>query len=200
MAKIPIKPVIKFTTEQGPKAGKFVKENWKDIGKVIASLTAAGSTINQITKNREEEKTKSGKFHYRKMRYFEYQSEVLPNLNNKSRKELLQFKIEIEQFIQQIETEEKKGFAIKKTVHSKRINNWNNILIQIEDRMSAKDYQELLLIYNDPNYQSKYYEGFEKFISNTKKVINQGDMEELYTYIQAKTNKDRTTIEKDFLS
>ncbi|WP_264741153.1 hypothetical protein [Cytobacillus firmus] len=194
MAKIPIRPIIKFTKEQGPKAGKFVKENWKDISKVIA----AGGAINQITKNRKEEKTKSGKYHYRKMRYFQYQSEELPNLNNKTRKELLQCKIEIEQFIQQIETEENKGLAIKKPVHSKRINNWNNILIQIEDKMSAKDYQELLLIYNDPNYRSKYYEGFEKFISNTKKIIEQGDMEELYTYLQAKTNKDRTAIEKDF--
>lgn len=82
-------------------------------------------------------------------------------LDNKNRNELFQYILEVEQFIQQIKNEENKELGVRKPIHKNRIKNWNDILIQIKDKMDAKDYLEFIKIYNNPNYHSEYFQGFE---------------------------------------
>ena len=70
---------------------------------------------------------------HRKERYNHYKTKILPELDSQNRNELFQYIDEIEQFIQQIKNEEKKEISVKKPIHEKRINSWNDILIQIKE-------------------------------------------------------------------
>ncbi|MDQ0254475.1 hypothetical protein J2S74_001854 [Evansella vedderi] len=47
-----IKPVIDLVRIHGPAAGKFVKENWKEIAAVVG---VAGSAAQKYNANRKEE-------------------------------------------------------------------------------------------------------------------------------------------------
>ncbi len=78
------------------------------------------------------------------------------------------------------------------------MNNWNEILIQVKDKMDTKDYQEYLHLYNNPNYNSSYFEGFEGQIEKYKKLIENQNIEDLYNFIVAKTQKSLEEIKKDF--
>jgi hypothetical protein len=194
LAKIPVKEMIDMAKTHGPTVGKFLKDNWKETVAVVGVLGEASKYIT----NKNEAKKNSSKLHHRKNHYTQYKTIILKELDNKKRSELIQYEKEIEQFIKQIRAEEKKDLTVKKTIHSKRINNWNEILIQIKDKMDTKDYQEYLLIYNNPNYNSSYFEGFEGKIEKYKKLIENQNIEDLYNFISAKTRKSLTEIEKDF--
>jgi hypothetical protein len=157
MGRIPIGPII----EGGKKVGKIIKENRKEITTLIGLLSAGGKAIKENTVKKKESNKTEGKLHHRKWRYDHYKIKILMELDSQNRKELFQYILEVEQFIQQIKNEENKELGLKKPIHKNRIKNWNDILIQIKDKMYTKDYLEFIKIYNSPNYHSEYFNGFE---------------------------------------
>lgn len=116
----------------------------------------------------------------------------------RQRKELFQYTLEVEQYIEQIKFEENQQLNVKKTLHSKRLKNWYDILTQIKDWMITKDYHEYLLIYNDPNYTSTYFEGFTKLVEKFKKLMNEQYKDKLHRFISDNTKKDISRIKSDF--
>jgi hypothetical protein len=195
MPRIPIGPII----EGVKKTGKFIKNNHKEI---VAAAGALGAGVEQIKKYREKKKESNktgGKLHPRKERYNQYKTKILPELDNQYRNELFQYILEIEQFIQQIKNEKKKEIGVKMPIYENRIKNWNDILIQIKDKMSTKDYLEFIKIYNNPNYQSEYFKGFEGHVEKFKKFNNGEKYDDLLKYIAEITSKSIDQIKKDFL-
>lgn len=113
MAKIPLNPVV----DGIKKTAKFIKENEKVIEKaaiVILPLIphvkdATNSAINEIKNQNEkriEKKKNKGKIPFREIKYSEYNSQILPNLNSYSYIELKSLINEIRSLIEQIEREE----------------------------------------------------------------------------------------------
>ncbi|MGM0840254.1 MAG: hypothetical protein ACQEWE_05985 [Bacillota bacterium] len=198
MARIPIKPIVDIAKTHGPKAGKFVKKNWKYIPKVVAGVGTVSENFSAFKENKKETKQYDAKMHYRKNRYIKYKNEILPELDKKKRHELFQAKLEVEQFIQQIKNEENKELVVKKPLHSKRINNWNEVLIQIKDKIETRDYQEYLMVYNSTDYHSAYFEGFEGHLVKFKNLLDASNIDEIYNYLLATTKRKREEIERDF--
>ncbi|WP_411334435.1 hypothetical protein ACK1LH_02900 [Metabacillus indicus] len=193
MGRIPIRPII----EGGKKAGKIINENRKEITAVISLLSAGGKVIKENTVKKNESNKTEEKLHHRKMRYNQY-NKILKELDTQNRSELFQYILEVEQFIEQIKNEENKELGIKKPIHKNRIKNWNNILTQIKDKMYAKDYLEFIKIYNNPNYHSEYFIGFEGIVEKFKKLNNREKYDDLLKYIAEVTNRSFQQIKKDF--
>lgn len=194
MSRIPIRPIIEGVKKYGPKTGKLIKENRKEIAAVLGAF---GAIKKQREKKEESNKTE-GKLHHRKVRYNHYKTKILTKLDSQNRDELFQYILEIEKFIQQIKNEENKEIGVKKPIHEKRIKNWNDILIQIQDKMSTKDYLEFIKIYNNPNYKSEYFNGFEGHLEKFKKLNNGEKYDDLFNYIADITSRNIDQIKKDF--
>jgi len=193
MAKIPAKPVLDLLKKTAPPAAKFLKENW---GSVAALAPSAIQEINKLhTNNKEKNKIK---MHHRKNQHNRYKKELLPRLNIMKRKELISAKLEIEQYIQQINNESQNESKVKNVVHSKRSKNWNEILIQVIDKMKSRDYEEYLLIFNNPSYKSIYFEDYDFIIDHFKNLISTSNIEELSNFITSHTGKNNNEVQKDF--
>ncbi|MEK4091717.1 hypothetical protein [Viridibacillus sp. FSL H8-0110] len=198
MSRLPIGPIKEGIKKYGPNTGKFIKDNYKEIVAAVGAVAAGGESIKKHRKKKKESNKTEGKLHYRKGRYNHYKTKILTELDSQNRNELFQYILEIEQFIQQIKNEEKKESGVKKPIHEKRIKNWYDILIQIKDKMSTKDYLEFIKIYNNPNYQSEYFNGFEGHVEKFKKLNNDKKTDDLLKYIAEITNWSIDQIEKDF--
>ena len=197
MSRKSVGSIIEDVKKYGPKAGKFIKDNRKEITGVLGVLGVGDAIKKRIEKREESNKTEK-KMHPRRRRYKHYENKLLPELDIQNRNELFQYMLEIEQFIQQIKNEEKEDFSLKKPIHEKRIKEWNDILIQIKDKMTLKDYHEYLKIYNNPNYQSEYFKGFEGDVEKFKKLINGEHYHDLLKYIAEKTSRNIDQIKKEF--
>lgn len=57
--------------------------------------------------------------------------------------------------------------------------------------MTIKDYQEYLMLYNNPSYESSYFEGYEAELEKFKKIINSHNHEELHNFISSITGKSK---------
>lgn len=197
MSKSPINNLVDVAKKNGPGAIKFVKEN-KEAIKIVAPAFAYGAK--KLNDYRIDKKKNSGlKEHPRKKRYSEYQNEILKNLDKLKRWQLASNKKEVESFIEQIKNEEEKELGVKKPIHSKRINEWKNILIQIENRITLMDYQEYHKLFNDPKYTSLYFEGNERSVSNFLKLVDEEDLESIHAFIFEQTRKSKEIIKKDFI-
>lgn len=192
MAKIPVKLVVQTAKLHGPKAIKFAKDNKEIFVGAIPAMAAGAKKVNEILNNKKDVNNSD---HLRKKRFAEYKQ---ADFSTKNRAYLLKSKHEIENFLLQISTEEEQELAIKKPIHSKRIKNWNYLLVQIEDQMAVLDYQEYLKIYNDLNYESLYFEGFDRLIEKYRRLINEGSLEELVNFIHIQTKREIKIIETDF--
>jgi len=198
MFRIPIGPIFDGVKKHAPKTGKIIKDNYKEIVAVAGVFVTGKEAIeNHMEKKRESNKTE-GKLHHRKVRNKYYKTKILPELDSQNRYEFFQYILEIEQFIQQIKNEEKKEIGVKKPIHEKRNKDWNDILIQIKDKMSTKDYVEFIKIYNNPNYQNEYFNGFENLVEKFKKLNNSEKYDDLLKYIADITSRTIDQIEKDF--
>lgn len=196
MAKIPIKPIVQSLKTNGPTFIKFVKNNWKELSTTAVTVSEFSRQVVDRKKNKKESNQEN--IHYRKARYTLYKTDIMNNLDAKKRTELFQYKLEVEQFLQQIKDEEKIELAMKKPIHSKRMKNWDQILIQIEGKMVIKDYQEYLLVYHSPNYQSAYFEGYEGQLEKFKRLIKSDNTDELYDFFITNTKRSKEDIQKDF--
>lgn len=193
MAKIPVKLVVDTAKLHGPKVIKVAKENKEIILAAIPPITVVAKKIKEMRVNKKEVDSKD---HLRKKRFAEYKQ---TEFATQKKAQLVKSKHEIENFISQINNEEEKELAFKKPLHSKRINNWNSLLTQIDDQMAVLDYHEYFKIYNNPKYESSYFEGFERHIEKFKRLIEEESTEELVNFIHAQTKRDIKTIEKGFL-
>lgn len=197
MAKVPAKLVIDSAKLHGPKVIQFAKDNKELVAAAVPLITPAAQKIKEFKTNNDIKKAKINKDPFRKKRFIEYKTQ---DLTIQNRLQLVKFKHEIENFISQINKEEEQELAIKKPIHSKRIKDWNSILVQIEDQMAVMDYQEYLKIYNNPTtYLSVHFEGFERLLDKYKKIIKGNSTEELFNFIHTQTKRDMKIIEKDFL-
>jgi hypothetical protein len=193
MGKVPIKLIVDTVKTQGPKVGKFLMDNWKDVTKVVTVVGPAGKKINDFRKSKS-----SSKQDYRKDRFDHYKTQILSDLDKMKRSGLFQHRLQVEQYIKQIKDDENKDLIVKKPLHLKRINNWNEILRQIEDKMLIKDYQEYIMIYNNPNYKSVYFEGYEGRLEKFKNLIINQKIDKLYEFLISETKKDIEEIIRDF--
>lgn len=198
MSKIPIGQLIKGVKKYGPIAGEIIKNNRKEIIAALGVLGVGDAIKKRIEKKEDSSKTEGKNSHHRKRRYDHYKTKILNELDNQNRYELFQNILEVEQFIQQIKNEEKKEIGVKKPIHERRIKNWNDILIQIKDKMSTKDYLEFINIYNNPNYQSDYFKGFEGHVEKFKKLNKGKNSDDLLKYIAEITGMNIDQIEKHF--
>lgn len=196
MAKI--KSMFDFAKINGPKVGRLVKENWKELTVAGSLLKGARETAKEFNNNKREAKEKQGKIPYRKTRYVEYKTQILRDLDNKNRRMLFKHKLEVENFINQIEKEESNEVAVKKPFHSKRISNWNSILTQIKDEIKIMDYQEYIMIYNNSNYKSSYFEGYDGQVLKFKELLDNRNIESVHNFIHTTTGKSMDDINRDF--
>lgn len=194
MATLPLRQIGEAIKKYAPKAGKFAIKHWKEITVSVGTVGKSVEKYNKYRENRKENK----QLPYRKERNIYYKSQILRDLDNKNRNDLFQYKLEIEQFIQQIKGEEKDGIKFKKTILSHEIKDWNELLIAIEDKMYARDYLEYLKIYNDPNYISEYFKGFENLVQKFKKLIDTEQTEEFFNFIFLHTKRSIEQIRRDF--
>lgn len=199
MAKIPSKPVLDAIKKAAPPTAKFVTNHWEKIAATIPVAVKGVKEVNNFIDKKKNSSKKEQNIPYRKAIYKKFIEDILPELNNMKRKELMSAKLEVEKFIQQIHIEEDKEFRAKKMLHTKRISNWNHILIQITDKMKSRDYQEYILIYNNPNYLSEYFDGYDSIISKYKNILASSNNDEICEFIFENTDKTRQTINKDFL-
>ncbi|MGD6804407.1 hypothetical protein [Rossellomorea aquimaris] len=198
MAKLPIKPIIKLAKTYGPEAAKFVKKHGPAISQGAAFVGSAGKMAKDFRKNRKESEQYLEKNHPRKIRFQQYKTKIVPDLNNMNRFELFKGKLEVEDFIEQIKEEEKKEAGVKKPLHSKRLKDWNDILIQIEAKIAAKDYQEYIMIYNNLSYHSEYFTGYERQLEKFRNLVGNQDVEGLYEFLLTHTKRSREEIKVDF--
>ncbi|WP_282020156.1 hypothetical protein [Planomicrobium okeanokoites] len=185
---LPIKPLADFAIKHGPKAINF-----------IGSAYGAATGANKIVEEHKKKKLEEGKLHYRKQRYIEYNQKILKNLDHCQRAELLKYKMEVSQFIQQIDSEAIQEMKTKKPLHNKRRKNWESILVQVDAKLKSKDYQEYLKIYNNNEYTSIYFEGFEGNVKTFKQLIEKKDSDEIIIFLVRQTDMSTTIIKNDFL-
>ncbi|MBR2758411.1 MAG: hypothetical protein IKD52_10130, partial [Exiguobacterium sp.] len=136
--------------------------------------------------------------HPRKQRYQYYLTEVTPTLDTRNRDELFQYRLEVEQCIQQIKIEQAQDIVIKKQIHEGRIKEWESILSHIVSQMTIKDYMEYLRLFNNPEYQSDYFTGFEGDVEKFKKLNTVEQYDALVQYVHEKTMIDIEQIKREF--
>lgn len=201
MSKIPAKLIFDGVKKHGPGVVKTAMKNKEMIGTIGGIV--GGALANKSREESNSDKTENiiaKNSHYRKKKYEIYQKEILHELDLKTRQELTGYKLEVEQFIVQVQNEDKKDKAfVKKPLHTRRMNNWEGVLKQIVDKERILDYQEYLNIYSDEEYQSKYFQGFKNQIEVYRTIIQRRDSAELINFIKKQTGYDESKIRADFL-
>lgn len=191
--KIPIKPIVNGVKTASPVVLEFMKKNPTQTISAIGGATKAGKDLLGSKESRFEKKQKKGKIHYRKLQFLKYQNEILPNLDSYSYIQLNSYKQEVEAYIKQIQQEEESQLGVNKPLHTKRTKSWQQIRIQIEDKIKTKNYQVLLKAYNDASYASDYFD--DKVINGLRNLSNQNEIDQ---YVYRYTKKDIKDIERDF--
>lgn len=164
----------------------------KEAPTVISTFSKVKQQINQRSEKSEGKKRSIGKIHYRKIRYSEFYSAIIPNLDNYSYIELRSFIEEIKNYIVQLENEKNKH-SLNQTIISRRIKKWDDLLVQLKDKLATKCYLEFLKIHNTFEYRSTFFE--EKIVSDFKNISAK---EEQYNFIKRYTNKTENEFNDDF--
>lgn len=196
MSKIPIKPIFDTVKIFAPKAMNFVKKNPDKVIEAAGLIGKIGKNgIDKIKSgdDRPERRASKGKVHYRKLKYIKFLNEILPNLDSYSYSNLVSYKLEVENYIKQIDKEEVDQLIANKPLNSRRRKSWEKIHTQIEDKIKTKNYVEFLKIHNSSSYTSDYFD--DKIINNIRNIDNK---DELFKYIIRYTERDMKEIEKDF--
>lgn len=172
---------------------KFITKSAKNIYEVskknpTKTMTAIGGASKLVMDFKDKRPVS-----FRKLQYDRYNTEVLPSLDLSSYIELNSYKQEAQNFIKQIEQEQKNDLFINKPIHSKRSKSWNQVLIHIEDKIKIRNYEELFKAYHSSTYECNYFE-----VNVINKMKNIENKNELYKYIQQYTDRDLEEIEKDF--
>lgn len=94
--------------------------------------------------------------------------------------------------------EQAQDIVIKKQIHEGRIKEWESILSLIVSQMTIKDYMEFLRLFNNPEYQSDYFAGFEGDVEKFKKLNTVEQYDALVQYVHEKTMIDIEQIKREF--
>lgn len=197
MSKKPIDFVIDTAKTNGPKVAKYIKNNPEVLLKVTPFIAIATEKVKKFQDNRKKKSTP--KVDVRKNKYNEYKTEILINLSDYTRLQLLGHKNEVESFIEQIKNEEMQELALKKPLHSKRKKEWEKILIQIKDKIALLDYQEFIRVFNNPDLPNLYFEGLERQLAGFRKMILEDDIEVIRNYVFEQTGKKKEDIAREFV-
>lgn len=182
MAKIPVKTV----TFIGSKAIDQLKKN-------PHLVQPAVDTINKVIewqKNRPVPPTEQ--------RFKVYTSEILPNLDHFHRGELIGYKLDIKKILEQINADKTKDGKQKAALPNKKNKKWERALSQIEGKLNAKDYEEYLKLYHNPESESVYFQSYEQNIAIFKKLLAEGDSDKIRYFLSNQTNMDTQDINRDF--
>lgn len=183
-----IKPIIDF----GKVAVKYVKENPHKIAAAAPIIIKEYSKFKEFREGKKVNKTDKN-LPYRKKQFSIYNNDILPNLNTFSYVQLISYRKEVEDFINQIAQEETDELVINKPIHSKRIKSWKKIFVQIDDKIRNRNYEELLKSYNSTSFESNYFDG--KVINDMRGI---DDKSELHRFIYRYTERNMKDIERDF--
>lgn len=174
--KIPVKPLVDKAKKNGP---RLIKQ----YGPSLLGMIPKDSLLKNTP-------------HHRKERYNTHVKETLQNLDSYNREQLIGLELEIEEFLLQIEDEK----ANKRVPLNPRINKWNdnwkNILRQVSAKRKNKDYIEYIKIYNNPDYHSEYFVGYEGHIKKYKELIRNEEQKELIDFIISQTGKSEEEINR----
>ncbi|TCI28537.1 hypothetical protein EVJ33_13210 [Exiguobacterium sp. SL-10] len=198
MSKKSTELIINGVKKYGPAVGKFALAHKNEIAGAIGALGVTERLKKRTNKESNPKKGKDKIMNPRKKRYQYYLTEVVPTVDTRNRDELFQYKLEVEQCIQQIKYEQAQDIVIKKQIHEGRIKEWHAVLSQIVSQMTVKDYMEYLKLFNNPEYQSEYFKGFEGDVEKFKKLNTVEQYDTLVRYVHEKTNIDIEQIKKEF--
>lgn len=190
-----IKPLVEVAKAQGPKAVKVIRENPKEIMAVLGAVKVVKTKFDE----RKKKKVEEGKIPLRKERFDEFNKSILKNLNDYNREQLFNYKLEVKEFIEQIDKEMAEETKAKKPLHVKRRKNWEALLTQIDSKLKTKDYGEYVKIYNNNDYVSVYFEAFERNVQRFKELSEKGDSKEIINFLIDQTGVDETVIRNEFL-
>ncbi|KAB2865007.1 MAG: hypothetical protein F9K39_03225 [Exiguobacterium chiriqhucha] len=198
MSKKSTEVIVDGMKKYGPTVGKLVLEHKKEIVGAIGALGVTERLKKRTDKKSSPKEPKDKIMHPRKKRYQYLLTDVIPALDTRNRAELFQYKLEVEQYIQQIKHKQEQDSIIKKHIHESRVKEWSAILFQIVSQMTVKDYMEYLKLFNNPDYQSEYFKDFEGDVEKFKKLNTVEQYDTLVHYIHEKTNIDIEQIKKEF--
>ena len=182
MAKIPVKPVV----DLGSKAVDHIIKN-------PHLIQPATDTINKIIDWRNNRPVP-----LLEKRFKVYNIEILPNLHHFHRSELIGYKLEAQSILTQISADKKKDAKPKVVLHNKNSKKWEQILSQIEGKLNAKDYEEYLKLYHNPESESTYFQGYEQNTAIFKKLLAENDADKIREFLSNQTNMDTQDINRDF--
>lgn len=196
MSKKSTELIVNGVKKYGPTVGKLALKHNKEIMGALGSINLKKRPKNPDDSEQSPKKVKNK--HPRKQRYQYYLTEVTPTLDTRNRDELFQYRLEVEQCIQQIKMEQAQDIVIKKQIHEGRIKEWESILSLIVSQMTIKDYMEFLRLFNNPEYQSDYFAGFEGDVEKFKKLNTVEQYDALVQYVHEKTMIDIEQIKREF--
>lgn len=196
MSKKSTELIVNGVKKYGPTVGKLALKHNKEIIGAIGSINLKKRFNKSDDPDQIPKKSKNK--HPRKQRYQYYLTEVTPKLDTRNRDELFQYRLEVEQCIQQIKMEQAQDIVIKKQIHEGRIKEWEAILSHIVSQMTIKDYMEYLRLFNNPEYQSEYFAGFKGDVEKFKKLNTVEQYGALVQYVHEKTMIDIEQIKREF--
>ena len=189
MAKIPVKLVAGLAIKHGPKVVDQITKN-------AHLIKPAVDKIDQFTKKQNErkvEKVASRTTPYLEQHFQMYNDEILPSLSTSQRSELIGYKLDIKKILEQISADKKKA-----ALPNKKSKKWEQLLLQIEGKLHAKDYEEYLKLYHNPESESTYFQGYEQNTAIFKKLLSENDSDKIHEFLSNQTNMDTEDINRDF--
>lgn len=186
MAKIPGKPVVDFAFKNGPKLAEHIVKN-------PHLIKPTADAINKIVEWRNNRSVP-----LLEQRLKIYNNEILPSLHHFNRGELMGYKLEVQNILVQIRADKKKDAKPKAVLHNKKSKKWEQVLPQIEGKLNAKDYEEYLKLYHNPDSESVYFKDHEQNMTNFKKLLARKDSDEIREFLSKHTSMSVEDITRDF--
>lgn len=194
MAKIPVKLVADLAIKHGPKVVDQFAKNAHLIKPAVDKIDQFAKKKNE----RKDEKVASRTTPYLEQQYKLYNDEILPNLDTCQRNELVSYKLDVQKTLTQMIPDKKSGTKPKAVLPNKKSKKWEQVLSQIEGKLNAKDYEEYLKLYHNPESESAYFQGYEQNTAIFKKLLAENDSDKIREFLYNQTNMDTQDINRDF--
>ena len=189
MAKIPVKLVAGLAIKHGPKVVDQITKNAHLIKPAVDKIDQFAKKQNE----RKDEKVASRTPPYLEQHFQMYNDEILPSLSTSQRSELIGYKLDIKKILEQISADKKKA-----ALPNKKSKKWEQLLLQIEGKLHAKDYEEYLKLYHNPESESTYFQGYEQNTAIFKKLLSENDSDKIHEFLSNQTNMGTEDINRDF--
>ncbi|ANU18352.1 hypothetical protein BBI11_15495 [Planococcus maritimus] len=189
MAKIPVKLVAGLAIKHGPKVVDQLTKNAHLIKPAVDKIDQFAKQQNE----RKNEKVTSRTTPYLEQHYQFYNDEILPSLSTSQRSELIGYKLDLKKILEQVSVDKKKV-----ALPNKKSKKWEQVLSQIEGKLNAKDYEEYLKLYHNPESESTYFQGYEQNTATFKKLLAENDSDKIRVYLSKQTNMSSEDITRDF--